>query len=107
MASEERLDTWMSAVERSQYAAQGLKAAIKLFDSGGPDAQAAWDSVEKAREAYVACNKREAICWRKVTALPDQVEMPAVDQTGPTGVVAPRALPQEPMALPPHEGAGT
>lgn len=99
MASEERLETWMLAVERAGFATAVLKASVKLFDSGGPDAQAAWEAVEKAREAYIACNKREQLCWRKVIELPQQTEMPGTEAPGPS-YGGPKILPQERL-LPP------
>jgi hypothetical protein len=83
----------MSAVERAGFATAVLKASVKLFDSGGPDAQAAWEAVEKAREAYIACNKREQICWRKVIAPADQTEIPGTEAPG-ANYAGPKMLPQ-------------
>jgi len=94
----------MSAVERAGFATAVLKASVKLFDSGGPDAQQAWEAVEKAREAYIACNRREQACWRKVIEPAVQTEMPGTEAPGPA-YGGPKMLPQGKLLPPASEAS--
>jgi hypothetical protein len=80
-----KLKAWTEAVERVALASKAQLAGMKLFQAGGPDAQAAWDAVEKSRAAFVAACKREQTKWRSVAGIdPDQqTEMDGFEKPGP------------------------
>lgn len=98
--TEERLGQWQASCERAMLAGKALMAAVKLFESGGPDAQAAWDSVEKARAAYVAANRREAMKWKGVAGETpeEQPDLPGMEKPGPKAKGADKG----PKLLPPR-----
>ena len=58
-------------------------STVKLFETGGPDVQAAWDAVEKARGAYVAANRREAVRWKAAAGPDEQTEMEGLGTNDP------------------------
>lgn len=90
MSATKNLQDWVEQVERTVLAGKTLTAAMKLFDSGGSDAQVAWEVVEKAREAYVTAYRREAKRWQRVVGDAggegdEQPDLPGVERPGPKG----------------------
>jgi hypothetical protein len=72
----DKLKAWTEAVERVALASKAQLAGMKLFQAGGPDAQAAWDAIEKSRAAFVAACRREQARWKSVVGIEvDQQEM--------------------------------
>jgi hypothetical protein len=99
MSDVDALKAWRESVERTVLAGKALVAALKLFETGGKDADSAWETVEKARWTYVALNAREAKLWRKLGDDPDQTEIPGTERAGPCG---PRPwAPSDTKQLPP------
>lgn len=82
MANEERVEAWQAAVTRCGLAARALNATIALYHSAGPDAGAAWQSVEAARLAFALSTKREAEMWVRASGADAQGEIPGMERRG-------------------------
>lgn len=106
----EQIQEWQASVVRCIKAAKVLADAIALFDTGGPDAQTAWDAVEAARKAWKACVLRESKKWTSVSNLEDpQGELEGMEAPGPKGPKSgggPRGIVHPPSRqLPPKSAA--
>jgi len=83
MATLERIEAWQASVVRCGLAARALNATVALFNSSGPDGDAAWKSVEAARTAFSRSTAREAQQWKAATGKDDQQTMAGMERPGP------------------------
>lgn len=103
MATDEKVEAWLSSVERILAAAGALKASIKVYEQGGPTIEEAFATVEAARVTLRKANKLEDAMFGKLTEASPQTTMPGVRPVKPHER---KALPG-PRALPPATGSAT